>query len=52
VDFYDNPDLAQQYKAPGHPTLVITRPDGTAVRVLPGVSERSEIESALKEALQ
>ena len=52
VDFYDNPDLAQKYKAPGHPTLVVTRPDGTAVRVLPGVSERSEIESALKEALQ
>jgi len=52
INFYDNRELADKYKAPGHPTLVITRPDGTAVKVLPGVSERSEIEQALKEALQ
>jgi thioredoxin-related protein len=52
INFYDNRELANKYKAPGHPTLVITRPDGTAVKVLPGVSERSEIEQALKEALQ
>ena len=52
VNFYENRELVTKYGAPGHPTLVITHPDGTAARVMPGVPDRSEIEDALNEVLQ
>ncbi len=52
VDFYENRDMARKYNAPGHPTLVITKPDGTAVSVLPGVPSRETIVEALKKVTQ
>jgi len=52
VDFYQNSDLANRYGAPGHPTLVLTTPDGEAAWVRPGVSQREEIVKAFEAVLQ
>jgi thioredoxin-related protein len=52
IDFYEQNDLARKYKAPGHPTLVFLKADGSVSQVLPGVSSKEDIESALNEALQ
>jgi thioredoxin-related protein len=51
IDFYDNGEIARQYRAPGHPTLVVLRADGEVVRLLPGVSEEQVIVDALEDAL-
>ncbi len=52
IDYYDNDDLARKYGAVGHPTLVLTQPDGEAAWVRPGVSSREEIVEALEGALK
>ena len=52
IDFYDNEEIARQYGAPGHPTLVVLRADGEVVRLLPGMSEEQVIVDALEDALQ
>jgi thiol-disulfide isomerase/thioredoxin len=52
VDFYANRDHARELGAPGHPTLVVLRPDGSTARVLPGVPTREEIVAVIDEALK
>jgi hypothetical protein len=52
VDFYMDPDMANRYQVPGHPTLVLTRPDGESAWVRPGVATREEIVEAFEEVLR
>jgi hypothetical protein len=47
-----DPDTANRYGVPGHPTLVLTTPEGEGVWVRPGVSQREEIVEAFEEVLQ
>jgi thioredoxin-related protein len=52
IDYYDNSDLARQYGAVGHPTLVLTQSNGESAWVRPGVSSREEIVEAIEGVLK
>ena len=47
-----DPDSANKYGVPGHPTLVLTKPDGEAAWVRPGIATREEIVEAFDDALR
>ena len=51
-DFYEDRQVADKYRAPGHPTLVVLKPDGTVVQVLPGVVPKETVVAAIDQALQ